>query len=243
MAGSAFENKPIDGNMILRQIAAEKAQQEPGSGVIRDHPTGQVLASAFGSPAAAMPRKPIIPDRAAMQDEAYDEIDRDMIYAKEMAEGGDNSAMMLANGATQDYVNGEMPMEAFTPEELKKTQTDYLNQAGKFSNFAENNGMDMNELFNRFSDEYTDDDLAMFKDARKIKNFDDAVKVGMMNDEMADFMDLDTEKFFGEEGIMEKCGEGCQERRRLKAAERKLGKNPMAANDKEFMRMNDMLGE
>ncbi len=229
---------PIDGSEVLRQVKERRNSVPSGYGEVTNSDTGNILASAFSN----KPAQPIRsmsqnqpPSQQQMISDAYDDIDRDMIYAKEMAEGGDNSAEMLAKGAQQSYVNGEMPMESFTPEELKNTQRDYLNQAGKFSNFAQENNIDMNELYDRFPEEYTQEDIGMFKDARKIKNFDDAVKVGIMSDEMADFMDLDTDKFFGPENIVEKCGAECQEKRRIQKAQRQ--EEYLSMDDTDFEKL------
>ncbi len=232
---------PINGNEIVRQIQEKRNSIPDGYGEITQPETGSVLASAFSRNNEAPPVVDIAAENLAqkrqqeaqMQNAAYEDIDRERIYAQEMADAGDNSAMMLANGATQDYVNGEAPMESFTPEELKEAQTNYLNHAGRYSNFAEENDIDMNEMYSRFSEEYTKDDIDMFKDARKIKNFDDAMKIGMMNDEMADFMNLDTEKYFGEGNEMELCGEECQQKRISRMNEEQI----LSMDDDKFMRL------
>ena len=234
MESSFAKKQPIDGNAILAQIAAEKSRFAPGQGAITDHNTGQVLAQANGAPGVDMPM-PVDPkvEKAAMQNEAYDDMDREMIYAQEMAEGGDPSAMQQQLQGGSEYMDEQEP--PFTPQELKETQKQYLNTAGQFSNFAEQNGMDMNELLSRMPEEFTKEDLDMFRDSRKIKTKEDAIKVGMMGDYMADFMDLDTKELFNGSGVMRKCGEECQMRRAAQNV------NPLAQNDQDFMAMNSAL--
>ena len=166
-------------------------------------------------------------ERAAMQQDAYDDIDRDMIYAEEMAQGGDTSAMMEQGGGSE-YTDGARG--PIGPEELNEIRTQYLNQAGKFSNFAEENGMDMNRLTSMFSEEFSKEDIEMFLDPRKINTEEDAIKVGMMGDEWADYADIDAEQFFNG-GEVVKCGSECQERRKGKP-------NPLAMNDADFVAQN-----
>ena len=208
-------NNRIDGNAIIRENQAKHAMTRSGSGTITDSNTGNILASAFSKPTPQhnIPQQPMQPSTQQMQTDAYDDIEREAFYADE-ASGGQSGIVGTNSYGSPVDANGDTPMEYMSPQELEDTQMEYANSLGRYSNFAQENGIDMNDMFNRFSEDYTNEDIALFKDARKIKNFDDAVKVGMMNDEMADIMNLDTEKYFGENNVMEFCGEECQQKRK-----------------------------
>jgi len=223
---------PINGNAIIAQNRRQRAATPQGYGEFTDSNSGKVLASAFSEPTSSLPPrmpqpKPQQPSRQQMQSDAYDDIERDAIYASEES-GGSSIVGLNKYGAPVDK-DGNTPMEHMSPNEVEDSRREYAESLGRYSNFAEENNIDMNEMFNRFSEEYSEEDIAMFKDARKINNFNDAVKVGMMNDEMADIMNLDTDKYFGEEGIMELCGEECQEKRKNNS-QREI----MSMNDDEF---------
>ena len=231
---------PINGNEVIRDIKRQRDSMPKGYGEITDPKTGRILASAFSEPDnnATQPGNGWGMQEVQQQIQPQKPSEAEMIYNNERIEAGDQEAIAAnyGGGSPQGYINGEADMEYMSPEEVKATRTDYLNTMGKFSNFAEEKNIDMNEMFSQLSEEYTKEDIAMLKDSRKIENYNDAVKVGMMTDELADLFNIDTEKFFGPNGTVEECGSDCQERRDLMQhqADDYEGEHIMNQPDEEF---------
>ncbi len=235
-------NRTIDGNAIVSNNRRKRESVPQGYGEFTNPQTGKVLASAFSKPTPTLPMETIQQrQQQQMQQDAYDDIEREAFYADEATGGGSGIVGTNKYGSPVDK-NGDTPMEYMSPKEIEDAQMEYATSLGNYSNFAEENGIDMNEMFTRFSEDYSDEDIALFKDARKIKNFDDAVKVGMMNDEMADIMNLDTEKYFGEDSIMELCGRECQQKRLNQHQHRDRNhdrsENILAMDDEEFLKQD-----
>lgn len=237
----------IDGNAIVSNNKRKREAVPQGYGEFTNPQTGEVITSAFSKPTSTLPMPTVIrqqqqqPSQQQMQADAYDDMEREAFYADEASGGGSGMVGINKYGSPID-ANGDTPMEYMSPQEIEDTRMEYATSLGNYSNFAEENGINMNDMFNRFSEEYSDEDIALFKDARKIKNFDDAVKVGMMNDEMADIMNLDTEKYFGEDSIMELCGRECQQKRLNQHQHRDRNhdrsENILAMDDEEFLKQD-----
>ena len=252
MAGSAFTRPPIDGNAVIRDIQNRKNSIAPGEGRISDGRTGQILVSSFGNEpgvAQQVQPEPSPYERGQMQDEAYDQMDQDMIYDQEEYDGGRD--MVTQEAMTYDGSAGE---GAEDPSYDRSGDDDYeeqrmkiMTQMGAVSNFMEKSGLSMDDVFNNLNPNTPKEDIDMLFNGKNMKSDEDAYGASMALEDILDAIGADHERFFDTGEVVE-CGPECQERRALKAAE--MNKPPvnndgtmMEMGDSEFNQKFAMLGE
>lgn len=232
--------KPIDGNAIIKNIRDQRAIQDANKssfGSITNSKTGEGIKvtgtkgipqnqSAF---VQNKPQKYEIPTNLSTLP------DDEAIYAEEEYHGGEGS-YEPSYTPTQDERYSEMD-----EQELSANREEYLYDAGNFSNWMEDHGQNLEDVYNGFGKDVSKKDMDLFKDARNIKTESDAIRLGELNDMWLDMNGIDAEKYY-QEGILEECGGACQERRQMgnaQAAEREEsmirdGDQPMAMSDEEF---------
>ncbi len=239
-----MKKKPIDGNQIINNIRQNRINTPVGSGVIKDSVTGKVLASAFNSDGQESEQK--VPTKMEMQSNAYDDIERNEIYAREEYDGGGEygpSYEELEDYATYTSDNTDGPGGMTEDYQADMTghpgfendRTELLNRMGDISNFMEDNKLSFDDILNMMPEEVSDEDIKMLRDPRKIRTQEDRANVDMAFDRLLDSMNVDAEKYF-QEGIIEDCGDECKARRMNMS-------NPLQEEDDQFMEKYAMLGE
>lgn len=210
----------IDGNQIINDNLADKAQYGGrGYGLATDSATGKVLAEVNGQPgqrsAFIQPERPTLEQAGLVPaQQARDQEIADAIYEVEEYQGGGDYGPDYVEGGSPD--DSYVSQEDYNPQddpEFMAAQEQYLYDAGVFSNYMEETGQTIDDVWNGMGDQMSRADMDLFMDPRKADTPEKQMRLGELNDLYLDFTGSDPKEFY-ENNKMVPCQGDCLDRQR-----------------------------
>lgn len=213
-------NRPrtIDGNAVLADIRKARQSTPRGYGMIRNNKTGEVVERYGNVPAPQAPQAPQVAPQVPQGRLPSMPTDEQRAYAADMMEvdpdfRGYSQAYERDRGFMPSYESYEQDKEDRTGEDqMAEYAVDYRQTLDSMMTIAEQKGLTFDDIANQIPEDIADNVIQMLKDPTKMKTDDDVIDVGIAIDTVADMLNLDTHKLFGE-GIAEECGAECLQRR------------------------------